>query len=58
MALNSDVFCYYNNIMLSLSNNDQADVIVAFNLTSRYLDKLINIDKHYYLQMLSQIYIS
>ena len=30
--------------MLSLSNNDQADVIEALNSTSRYLDDLLNID--------------
>ena len=43
--------------MLSLSNNGQADVIEAFNLTSRYLNKLLNIDKHHFKQMVSQIYI-
>ena len=58
MALNSDLCCYDIDFMLSLSNNGQADVIEAFNLTSRYLDTLLNIDKHYYLQMASQIYIS
>ena len=28
------------------SNNSQADVIRAFNSTSRYLDDLLNIDNH------------
>ena len=42
--------------LLSLSDNDQADVVEAFNSTSRYLDDLLNIDNHYFKQMLSQIY--
>ena len=42
--------------MLSLSDNNQADVIEAFNSTSRYLDDLLNIDKPYFAQMVSQIY--
>ena len=33
--------------MLSLSGNDQADVVEAFNSTSRYLDDLLNIDNPY-----------
>ena len=28
--------------MLSLSDNNQADIIEAFNSTSRYLDDLLN----------------
>ena len=30
--------------MLSLSDNNQADAVVAFNSTSKYLDDLHNID--------------
>ena len=30
--------------MLSLSDNNQVDVIEAFNFTSRYIDDLLNID--------------
>ena len=30
--------------MLSLSDNNQADVVEAFNTNSRYLDDLLNID--------------
>ena len=41
--------------MLSLSNNDQADVIEAFNLTSRYLDTSLKIDEHHFKQKVSQI---
>ena len=43
-------------IMLSLSDNNQADVVEAFNSTSRYLDDLLNIDNLYFEQMVSQIY--
>ena len=42
--------------MLSLSDNNQADVIEAFNSTSRYLDDLLYIDNPYFDQMASQIY--
>ena len=31
--------------MLSLSQDNQSDVIEALNSTSRYLDDLLNIDK-------------
>ena len=43
-------------ICLSLSDNNQADIIEAFNSTSRYLDDLLNIDNPYFEQMLGQIY--
>ena len=42
--------------MLSLSDNNQADIIEAFNSTSRYLDDLLNIDNPYFEQMVDQIY--
>ena len=42
--------------MLSLSDNNQTDIIEAFKSTSRYLDDLINIDNPYFEQMVSQIY--
>ena len=42
--------------MLSLSDNNQADVVEAFNSTLRYLDDLLNIDNPYFAQMVSQIY--
>ena len=37
------LFCYERH-----SDNSQADVIRAFNSTSRYLDDLLNIDSHYF----------
>ena len=39
------LFCYEKVFMLSISDNNQADVVEAFNSTSRYLDDLLNIDK-------------
>ena len=42
--------------MLSLSDNNQADIIEAFNSTSRYLDDLLNIDNPYFEQMVGQIF--
>ena len=34
--------------MLSLPDNDQADVIKAFNSTSQYLDDSVNFDNPYF----------
>ena len=45
------LFCYERDFMLSLSDNNQSDVIEAFNSTSRYLDDLLNIDNPYFEQM-------
>ena len=42
--------------MLSLSYDKQADVIDAFNSTSRYLDDILNINNVYFDNMVSQIY--
>ena len=42
--------------MTSLTNDNQADIIEAFNLTSRYLDDLLNIDNPYFEGMVNQIY--
>ena len=50
------LFCYERDFMLSLSENNQTDIIEAFNSTSRYLDDLLNIDNPYFEQMASQIY--
>ena len=50
------LFCYERDFMLSLSDNNQTDIIEAFNLTSRYLDDLLNIDNPYFEQMVGQIY--
>ena len=50
------LFCYKRDFMSSLSDNNQADIIEAFNSTSRYLDDLLNIDNPYFEQMVGQIY--
>ena len=42
--------------MKNLSSDNQADVIKTFNLTSRYLDDLLNIDNPYFEGMVNQIY--
>ena len=39
-----------------LSENNQNDIIEAFNCTSRYLDDLLNIGNPYFEQMVGQIY--
>ena len=50
------LFCYERDFMTSLSNDNQADIIEAFNSTSRYLDDLLNIDNPYFEGMVNQIY--
>ena len=54
----ADLFlCWYErDLMLSLSENNQTDIIEAFNSTSRYLDDLLNINIPYFEQMVGQIY--
>ena len=42
--------------MMSLSDDNQADAIDAFNTTSRYLDDILNINNVYFDNMVSQIY--
>ena len=42
--------------MKCLSNDNQAEMIKAFNTTSRYLDGLFNIDNPYFEGMVNQIY--
>ena len=50
-------FCYERDFMISLSDDKQADVIDAFNTTSRYLYNIIlNINNVYFDNMVSQIY--
>ena len=42
------LFCYERDFMLSLSDDNQSEVIEAFNSTSRYLDDLLNIDNYFF----------
>ena len=51
------LFCYERDFMISLSNDNQADIIDAFYSTSRYLDDLLNIDNPYLEEMVNQIYV-
>ena len=50
------LFCYERDVLLSLSDNNQTDIMEAFNSTSKYLDELLNIDNPYFEQMVGQIY--
>ena len=47
---------YERDFVLSLSDNNQTDIIEAFNSNSRYLDDLLNIVNPYFEQMVGQIY--
>ena len=42
------LFCYEKDFMMSLSDDKQADVIYAFNTTSRYLGDILNINNVYF----------
>ena len=46
----ADLFlsCYERDLMKDRSSDNQADVIEAFNSTSRCLDDLLNIDNPYF----------
>ena len=50
------LFCYERDFMLSLSEDNQSDVIEAFNSSSRYLDDLLNIDNNFFDSMVNRIY--
>ena len=42
------LFCYERDFLMALSDDKQADVIDAFNTTSRYLDDILNINNVYF----------
>ena len=48
LVVNLFRFCYERDIMMSLSDDEQADIIVTFNTTSRYLDNILNINDVYF----------
>ena len=56
LVANVFLFCYERDFMKSLSCENQADIIEAFNSTSRYLDDLLNVDNIYFAQMEDRIY--
>ena len=50
------LFCYERDFMLSLSDDNQSEVIKTFNSASRYLDDLLNIDNTFFDSMVNHIY--
>ena len=50
------LICFYFAMRDTLTEEKQYDMIDAFNLTSRYLDDLLNIDNIYFEQMVHRIY--
>ena len=50
------LFCYERDVMMSLSDDNQFEVIEAFNSTSLYLDDLLNIDNNFFDSMVNHIY--
>ena len=50
------LYCYERDFMGSVNHDNQADIIEAFDSTSRYLDDLLNIDNPYFEGMVHQIY--
>ena len=44
LATDFFLFCYKMDFMMSLSDDKQADVIDAFNTTSRYFDDILKIN--------------
>ena len=50
------LFCYEKHFMLFLLDDNQSDVIEAFNSTSRYLDDLLNIDNNFFDSIVNRIY--
>ena len=54
----ADLFlvCYERDFMMSLSDDKQADIIDAYNTTSRYLDDILDINNVYFDNMVSKIY--
>ena len=50
------LFCYERDFMLSLSADNQYDVIEAFNSTTRYLDDRLKIDNNFFDIMVNRIY--
>ena len=50
------LFCYERHFILSLSHNNQSEVIEAFDFSPRYLDDLLNIDNNFFDSMINHIY--
>ena len=56
--LAADLFllCYERDFMMSLSEQKQSEDIDAFSSMSRYLNDLLNIDRDYFVDLITQIY--
>ena len=56
----ADLFllCYSRDFMMSLSDDNQSEVIESFNSTSRYLDDILNIDNTFFDSMVHYINLS
>ena len=50
------LFCYERGFMLSLSEDNQSDVIKAFSSTSRYLNDLLSIYNNIFDSMVNRMY--
>ena len=50
------LFCYDRDFTTSLSSDNQADIIEAFNSISKYLDDILNIDNPYFEGRVNPIY--
>ena len=50
------LFCYERDFMLSLSDNNQTDIIETFHFTSWYSEDLLNIYNPYFDQMVGQMH--
>ena len=50
------LFCYEKDFITPLSNDNQTDIIGAFNSISRYLHALLNIGNPYFEGMVNQTY--
>ena len=56
LVANLFLLCYETGLMMSLSDDKQAYIIDAFNITSRLLDDILNINNVYFDNMVGQIY--
>jgi hypothetical protein len=50
------LYCYESEFMLELSKTKQVDLIQCFNLTSRYIDDILNLDNPFFAQYIHKIY--
>ena len=50
------LFCFERDFLMSFSGDKQADIIEAFNTTSRYLDAILNINNINFDNVVRNIY--